>query len=98
MRRCRYRKCGELFAPPKPNRWFCCWEHHQAHYAQNDYRGYRRRSDESYDRGFWDGTRAKPPSGPKMPKGIFKAILLLCHPDKYEQEPGLQTIASEVTR
>jgi hypothetical protein len=87
-----------MFMPPKPSHWFCCWDHHELHYAQNDYRGYRRSSDERYDRGFWDGTRARPSATIEIPKGIWKGMLLLCHPDKYAQEPGLQTLAGEVTR
>jgi hypothetical protein len=98
MRRCRYRPCGKMFMPPKPSHWFCCWDHHELHYAQNDYRGYRPSSDERYDRGFWDGTRARPSATIEIPKGIWKGMLLLCHPDKYAQEPGLQTLAGEVTR
>jgi hypothetical protein len=56
-----------------------------------------RSSDQSYDRGYWAGTRARP-ERPDMPPAVWKGLILLCHPDKYAQEPGLQTLAGEVTR
>jgi len=34
----------------------------------------------------------------QIPRGIWKGMLLLCHPDKYEHEPGLRAVAGEVTR
>jgi hypothetical protein len=50
-----------MFLPPKPSHYFCCWDHHELHYAQHDYRGYKRSSDEHYDRGYNDAWRqAKP--------------------------------------
>jgi hypothetical protein len=39
--------------------------------------GYRRRADECYDRGFWDGTKAKPPGATEMPPHIWKALFEL---------------------
>jgi hypothetical protein len=87
-----------MFLPPKPSHWFCCWEHHERHYAQNDYRGYKRSADERYDRGYWDGTKAQPPRDVGIPSGIWKGMLLFCHPDKHDQEPGLKPLASEITR
>jgi hypothetical protein len=98
MRRCRYRACRREFWPPKPNYWFCSWEHHQLHHAANDSRGYSRQHDQSYDRGFWDGARAKPSEPSEMPVGIWKGLLLFSHPDKWQREPGLLALAGEVTR
>jgi hypothetical protein len=95
MRRCRYRPCGEIFTPLKPNYYFCCWEHRQAHYESNDYRGYQRSSDQSYDRGYWDGTRGKPSAGPAMPPHIWKALAVLVHPDRWQREPGLLSLSHE---
>jgi hypothetical protein len=65
---------------------------------EHDYRGYQRSGDQRYDRGFWDGTRAQPPGQAHIPAGIWKGLLLFCHPDKHQQEPGLKTLAEEVTR
>jgi hypothetical protein len=98
MRKCRYRPCRREFLPPKPNYYFCCYEHCQRHYAEHDYRGYQRSGDQHYDRGFWDGARAQPPGQSSIPSGIWKGMLLFCHPDKHEQEPGLKTLADEITR
>jgi hypothetical protein len=99
MRTCRYRNCGQPFWPAKAHYYFCSWACHQAHYADtgNDYRGYERSRNESYDRGFWDGARARPPEV-EIPPGIWRGLLLFCHPDKWEGEPGLLTLASDVTR
>jgi hypothetical protein len=87
--RCRWRECRRESLPPKLNYYFCSWDCHQVHYAEagHDDRGYQRSRHESYDRGFWDGVRARPPE-PEIPRGIWCGMLLLCHPDKYEQELG----------
>jgi hypothetical protein len=97
-RKCRYRPCGKRFVPPKPNYWFCCWEHREAHYAGNDYRGHQRTSDQSYDRGYGDGARVRSSTDMAIPPGIWKGLLLFSHPDKWQGEPGLLTLANEVTR
>ena len=33
-----------------------------------------------------------------IPLGIWKGMLLFCHPDKWQGEPGLVTLATAVTR
>lgn len=98
MCRCRYRQCGQEFWPRKLNYYFCSWECHQAHYADvgHDYRSYQRERNQSYDRGFWDGARARPPE-PEIPQCIWKGLVLFCHPDRWQAEPGLATLAHEVT-
>jgi hypothetical protein len=98
MRRCRYRLCRREFLPPKPNYYFCSWDCHQAYFAANDYRGYKRRSDESYDRGYQDAWRARPPGEVNIPGGVWKGLMLFSHPDKWQHKPGLVTLATEVTR
>jgi hypothetical protein len=62
-----------------------------------DGRGYQWSSDQSYNRGYRGGVRSRP-TRPDMPPAIWKGLILLCHPDKYMQEPGLQALAGEVTR
>jgi hypothetical protein len=98
MRRCRYRLCRQEFWPPKPNYYFCSWECHQAYYAEpgHDYRGYQRSHDQSYERGFWDGARARPPDL-EIPIHIWKAAMVLVHPDKWQGVPAMQALAHEVT-
>jgi hypothetical protein len=98
MRRCRYRLCGKWFDPPKPNYYFCSWNCRQAHVAEHDYRGHRRSSDSSYDRGYTDAWRSQRSAGLYIPPGIWKGLLLFSHPDKWQSEPGLLTLANEVTR
>jgi hypothetical protein len=93
MRRCRNQSCGKFFNPPKPNYWWCSWECRQEHRATNDYRGYQRSRDQSYDRGYNDASRARV----TIPKPIWKGLILFTHPDKYASEPSLQTLASECT-
>jgi hypothetical protein len=97
-RKCRYRLCGKMFLPPKSTHWFCCWEHHQLHYEASDYRGSQRSSDQSYDQGYWAGARATPPRPSELPSGIWKGLVLFSHPDKWQSEPGLLTLANEVPR
>jgi hypothetical protein len=94
MRWCRYWKCRQEFSPPKPNYYFCSWQCHQAHYAENDYRGYRRSSDQSYDRGYWDGIRSGPMNS-TIPPHIWKALAVLVHPDRWQDAPALLAIAHE---
>jgi hypothetical protein len=97
-RKCRY--CRREFEPLKPNYFYCRWACRLAHVGEHSERqSYDRQGrDRSYDQGFWDGNRARPSTTLEIPKGIWKGMLLLCHPDKYAQEPGLQTLAGEITR
>jgi hypothetical protein len=96
MRRCRYRRCGREFEPAKPNHFFCCWQHCQAHYQENDYRGYQRERNQQYDGGFADGLRAQPPAA-VMPRGIWSMAMQLCHPDRWHGAPTVtRTMAHEV--
>jgi hypothetical protein len=100
MRRCRYSNCRKLFNPEKDFYYYCCWDCRVADVGadyQHDYRGYQRSGDQRYDRGFWDGTRAGP-SEPEIPQGIWRGMLLFCHPDKWQGEPGLVALAGEITR
>jgi hypothetical protein len=95
MRRCRYRLCGQYFMPAKPNYWFCCWEHCQAHYAQHDYRGHQRERDTHYDRGWHDAWRSKPSPIETIPPHIWRALVVLVHPDRWQQEPRLSALSHE---
>src|SRR5919109_4991620 len=100
MRRCRNPLCGQVFTPLKPHYYYCCWPCGVAHVGEDyrhDYRGYQRSRDSAYDRGFWDGTRLQPPPV-AIPSGIWKGLLLFAHPDKWQSEPGLLPLASEITR
>ena len=99
-RHCRWRECRQPFTPEKEFYYYCCWQHRVADVGseyERDYRGYQRSQDQSYDRGFWAGARAQPP-GPEIPPGIWKGLILFSHPDKWQAEPGLETLATEVTR
>ena len=101
MRRCRYAKCGNVFQPRKDFYVYCSWDCRMADVGPNyecDYRGYQRSSDQRYGRGFADGARANPSSGLQIPAGIWKGMLIFCHPDKHQADPGLLTLATEVTR
>jgi hypothetical protein len=98
LRRCRH--CREWFEPEKPYYYYCSWGCRVADVGadyQRDYRGHQRARDNTYDRGYWDGVRSGP-MNPGIPPGIWKGLLLFCHPDKWEGEPGLVTLATEVTR
>ena len=96
MRQCRYRACRRAFVPAKPHYWFCCFEHRQLHGAENDYRGYRRSGDQSYDRGWNDAYRSKPPGQPAMPPGIWKVLAVLVHPDRGDRAPdGIKQLSHE---
>jgi hypothetical protein len=99
MRRCRYSNCRKSFEPEKHYHFYCSWECRVADVGadyQRDYRGYQRSGDQQYDRGFWDGARTKPP-GLEIPPHIWKAAIVLVHPDRWQGEPSMQTLAHEVT-
>ena len=102
MRWCRYSPCGKPFQP-KPGREhfrYCSWEHYLADGGKDyerDRRGDRRAYEQHYDAGFWDGNRARP-ADLDIPYGIWNGLLLFSHPDKWQGEPGLLTLANEVTR
>src|SRR5262245_28652226 len=100
MRTCRYRLCRQPFLPPKPNHYFCSWDCHEKHYAEpgHDYRGYQRGREQSYEHGFWDGVQAGPRPTVTIPPGIWKGLVALSHPDKWQIDPGLVALATEVTR
>jgi hypothetical protein len=89
-----------MFLPPKPNYFYCSWEHRVADVGeQYEKRSYDRQGrSHSYDQGFWDGARARPSYAAEIPPGIWKGLLLFSHPDKWQSEPGLLTLANEVTR
>jgi hypothetical protein len=93
MRRCRYHSCRKLFEPAKHFYYYCSWDCRVADVGAD----YQRHRDQSYDRGYHDAWQAKTP-GSEIPHGIWRGMILLCHPDKYEQEPGLKTLAGEITR
>jgi hypothetical protein len=100
MRYCRYWRCKRSFWPEKRHYYYCSWDCRVADVGvdyERDYRGHQRSRDEHYDRGYWDGVRSQP-VGPDMPPAVWKGLILLCHPDKYAQEPRLQAVADEVTR
>ncbi len=99
MRRCRNPGCNQYFEPQKNFYAYCCWqcrvEHVGEHYE--DGRGWQRERNEQYDRGFWAGARARP-AELDIPPGIWKGLLLFSHPDKWQGEPELVTLSTEVTR
>jgi hypothetical protein len=96
MRRCRYRPCRAEFYPRKANYYFCSWECHQAHYASNNYRGYRQGSNQSYDRGYSDVWRARTATTQTIPPHIWKALAVLVHPDKWQDAPaGIKELSHE---
>jgi hypothetical protein len=99
MRRCRYHNCRKPFEPEKDFYYYCSWDCRVAdvgpHY-ERDYRGRQRSSDESYDRGYWDGARGRP-TAQEIPPAIWKGMVLFCHPDRWQTEPGLAALAHEVT-
>jgi hypothetical protein len=80
MRQCRYRLCGQPFTPAKPNHWFCCWAHCTAYYRDRDGRGDQRRRDQVIE---------------IMPPHIWRALAVLVHPDRWQQEPGLLALSHE---
>jgi hypothetical protein len=93
-RRCRWRECRQEFSLPKPNYYFCCYEHLELHYAQHDYRGYSRSHGHQYDRGYHEGFRGQPRPEP-IPPHIWKALAVLVHPDRWQESPALLMIAHE---
>jgi hypothetical protein len=97
MRRCRYRLCGQPFTPAKPYHWFCCWAHCEAHYRDRESRGDQRSRKQSYDRGWNDAGRSKPPTTTMMPPHIWRALAVLVHPDRWQQAPGLLALSHEAT-
>jgi hypothetical protein len=100
MRRCRYWKCRQPFTPQKDYYYYCSWDCRVADVGPNyerDSRGYQRDRDTHYDRGWNDAWRFRTASI-DIPPGIWKGLLLFCHPDKWQGEPGLVTLATEVTR
>jgi hypothetical protein len=101
MRRCRYHKCRKSFYPEKDFYYYCSWGCLVADVGPNyerDYRGHQRERDRHYDRGWHDAWQSRRLTEPTIPTGIWKGLLLFSHPDKHEQEPGLKTLAEEVTR
>jgi hypothetical protein len=42
--------------------------------------------------------RGRPVGTIEIPQGIWKGLLLFAHPDKWQSEPSLLPLASEVTR
>jgi hypothetical protein len=99
MRRCRNPSCGHSFTPVKPYFYYCCWACRLAHVGEGheDRRGWQRERNAQYDRGFWDGNRAQP-ERLDIPPAIWKGLMRLSHPDKWQDEPGLLTLATDVTR
>jgi hypothetical protein len=96
-RYCRWRECGRVFTPEKAYHYYCCWQHRVADvgpdYGRDD-RGHQRSRDQSDDRGFGDGTRARPPAV-EIPPQIWQALAALVHPDRWQGTPALLPIAHE---
>jgi hypothetical protein len=100
MRWCRNPLCRQAFRPAKDFYVYCSWACRVAHVGEDytrDSQGYQRGREQAYDGGFWDGTRLHPPPV-AIPSGIWKGLMLFSHPDKWQSEPGLLPLASEITR
>jgi hypothetical protein len=98
MRRCRYWRCRKSFFPEKHFYFYCSWDCRVADVGADygrDNRGYQRSSDERYDRGWNDAWRSKPPPTETMPPHIWRALAVLVHPDRWQQEPGLLALSHE---
>jgi hypothetical protein len=96
MRRCRYRDCRQPFEPLKPHYYYCSWGCRVADVGpdyERDYRGYQRSREQHYNRGFWDGSRARPVV--MMPPHIWRVLAVLVHPDRWQQEPRLLSLSHE---
>jgi hypothetical protein len=102
MRRCRFWQCGKPFQP-KPGREhfrYCTWEHYVADGGkgyERDRRGYRRAHEQQYDKGFWDGNRARPAAFPLSLKH-WRWIVSQLHPDRFAQQPDVLELATEVLK
>jgi hypothetical protein len=96
MRHCRNPECQQSFEPAKDFYVYCSWECRVAHVGEHydDRRGWQQERNQSYDRGFWDGTRATPPEV-EIPPQIWKALAVLVHPDRWQETPALLPIAHE---
>jgi hypothetical protein len=96
MRQCRNPQYGQVFAPLKPFYVYCSWACRVAHVGAHDEdrRGWQRERHQAYDRGYWDGLRGRPmPAG--IPPHIWKALAVLVHPDRWQQQPGLLALSHE---
>jgi hypothetical protein len=65
---------------------------HGEHYG--DPHGWQRSRSHSYDAGFADGLRAAPRQTP-MSARVWKAMLVLVHPDRWQGTPSLEGLAHE---
>lgn len=88
MRDCRY--CRQPFEPAKPYYYYCTWECRVAHVGPDYERDGRGRDQRD------DGGRARP-MAPRIPPHIYKAAIVLVHPDRWQDTPSLAALAHEVT-
>jgi len=98
IRRCRYRPCGKTFQPEKHFYCYCSWDCRIADVGEFDEkRSYDQQgSDRSYDRGFWDGARARPSADVVLPAHLWKAFAVLVHPDRWGDAPdGIKALSHE---
>jgi hypothetical protein len=96
VRTCRYPPCGQVFEPPKPNYWHCCWDHYVA--------DKERKGQPLYDVGYRDGFSAGYRCGvaesrqePGIPPELWRPLIALTHPDHW-QSTGLACAANTCVR
>jgi hypothetical protein len=78
-----------MFQPKKVFHYWCSWTCRQA--DPRDPRGHQRARAMASDRGSRDGLRTT------IPPAIWKALVQLCHPDRWEGSAGLQALAHEAS-
>jgi len=81
VRRCRYWRCKRPFWPRKPNFHYCTWDCRVADVGADYARDYR-------------GHQVRLADIDILP-GIWKALVVLVHPDRWQGTPALLPIAHE---
>jgi hypothetical protein len=84
MRHCRYWRCKRQFWPAKSYFSYCSWDCRVADVGpdyQRDDRGHQRERD------------TQPPLTETMPPDIWRALVMLVHPDRWQQEPRLLSLS-----
>jgi hypothetical protein len=86
MRVCR--GCGQLFRPEKPYYHYCTWACRRAHARQSG--AYGDAWQKGYHAGFRDGVAQVQQQG-FMPPAIWRALMSVAHPDRYQGSPLAMT-------